>query len=41
MTESKFYSELLGLEKPWVVDSVELDKEKLQVVVKVRCEQKV
>ena len=37
MTESKFYSELLGLEKPWEVESVSLDKKARQVLVKVRC----
>lgn len=41
MTESNFYSELLGLEKPWEVESVSLDKENLQVLVKVRCRQTV
>jgi len=41
MTESTFYSELLGLEKPWEVESVTLDKAKLQVLVKVRCKQTV
>ena len=41
MTESKFYSELLGLEKPWEVESVQLDKVNLQVLVKVRCKETV
>ena len=41
MTESKFYSELLGLEKPWEVESVHLDKQAMEVLVKVRCKQTV
>ena len=41
MTESNFYAELLGLEKPWEVESVTLDKANLQVRVKVRCKQTV
>ena len=41
MTESKFYSELLGLEMPWEVESVELDKQAMEVLVKVRCKQSV
>lgn len=36
MTESTFYSELLGLDKPWEVEAVTLDKANLQVLVKVR-----
>lgn len=41
MTESKFYSELLGLENPWEVESVQLDKQAMEVLVKVRCKQTV
>jgi transposase len=41
MTESNFYSELLGLDKPWEVESVTLDKDNLEVLVKVRCKQTV
>ena len=41
MTETGFYSELLGLEAPWEVESVKLDKKLKEVLVKVRCEQTV
>ena len=41
MTESKLYSELLGLEMPWEVESVQLDKQAMEVLVKVRCKQSV
>lgn len=41
MTESSFYSELLGLDKPWEVESVQLDKQAMEVLVKVRCKQTV
>jgi transposase len=41
MTESKLYSELLGLEMPWEVESVQLDKQAMEELVKVRCKQSV
>jgi transposase len=41
MTESKFYSELLGLETPWEVAEVQLNKSAKQVLVRVRCKETV
>ena len=35
MRDKELYQQILGLKAPWVVESVELDKEKLEVIVRV------
>ena len=35
MHDKELYQQILGLSKPWVVESVELDREKEEVVITV------
>ena len=35
MRDKELYQQILGLKAPWVVDSVELDKEKKEIVIRV------